>query len=87
MVTQREHTGDQSGEERLFGEISVVLLEVSLAGAGELDGSKLESTLLEAGDDRADQSALDTIRLDAGLVLGIICNIAMWRWDIRNETV
>jgi hypothetical protein len=53
-------TLDQAGEEGLAGEIGVVLLEVLLAGSGHLDANKLESTLLEAGDDGADQATLDT---------------------------
>jgi hypothetical protein len=35
-----------------------VLLEVLLAGASELDGDKLEATVLEALDDGADEAAL-----------------------------
>jgi hypothetical protein len=51
-------TGDQSGEEGLAGKVGVVLLEVLLSGADELDGSKLEAAVLEAGDDGANQAAL-----------------------------
>lgn len=39
-------------------------LEVLLAGGGELDGGELVPTLLEAGDDGANESALDTVGLD-----------------------
>jgi hypothetical protein len=42
-----------------------VLLEVLLSGGGKLDSSKLESTLLEAADDGANESTLDTVGLDA----------------------
>lgn len=42
-----------------------MLLEVGLARLGKLDGDELEATLLEAGDDGADEAALDTVRLDA----------------------
>jgi hypothetical protein len=35
-----------------------VLLEVLLGGSDELDGSKLEATVLEARDDGADQATL-----------------------------
>jgi hypothetical protein len=42
-----------------------VLLEVLLAGGGQLDGNKLEAAVLEAGDDGADQATLDAIRLDS----------------------
>ena len=46
-----------------------MLFEVLFAGSDEFDGGKLVSPLLEAADNRADQSALDTIRLDAGELL------------------
>jgi hypothetical protein len=36
-----------------------------LPGSDEFDGGKLISPLLKAADNRADQSTLDTIRLDA----------------------
>lgn len=35
-----------------------VLLEVLLAGGGELDGNELEATVLKAGDDGTDQATL-----------------------------
>lgn len=38
-----------------------MLLEVLLGGLGELEGNKLEATLLEAGDDGADETALDAV--------------------------
>ena len=41
-----------------------MLLKVLLAGGDELDGGKLEATLLEAAEDGADKSTLDTIGLD-----------------------
>ena len=41
-----------------------VLLEVLLAGGDELDGGELVAAVLEAGDDGANESALDTIGLD-----------------------
>lgn len=41
-----------------------MLLEVGLSRLGKLDGDKLEATLLKAGDDGADEAALDTVRLD-----------------------
>jgi hypothetical protein len=53
-----KHTGNKSGEEGLGGQILVVLLEVLLAGAGELDGGELEATVLETLDDGADESTL-----------------------------
>jgi hypothetical protein len=52
------HVGDETGEERLAGEVGVVGLEVLLGGGDELDGGKLEAALLEALDDGADQAAL-----------------------------
>ena len=51
-------TGDQTGEEGLASEISVVLLEVLLAGSAELDGSELEAAVLEAGDDGTNEATL-----------------------------
>jgi hypothetical protein len=54
------HTLNQAGEEGLASKVGVVLLEVLLAGSGHLDANKLESTLLEAGDDGTDQATLDT---------------------------
>lgn len=43
------HEGNETGEEGLSGEVSVVLLEVLLGGGGELGAQELVSTLLEAG--------------------------------------
>lgn len=37
----RVHVGNEAGEERLVGQVGVVLLEVLLARGGELDGGKL----------------------------------------------
>lgn len=41
----------------------LTLLEVLGGGVDELEGDELEATLLEAADDVADESALDTVRL------------------------
>jgi hypothetical protein len=54
-------TGDQTGEEGLASEISVVLLEVLLAGSDELDSSELEAAVLEAGDDGANEATLGAV--------------------------
>lgn len=51
-------TGDKTLEEGLGGEVSVVSLEVLLAGGGELHSDELEATVLEARDDGADQATL-----------------------------
>ena len=51
-------TGDETLEEGLASEVSVVLLEVLLGGGGELHGNELEATVLEARDDGANQAAL-----------------------------
>lgn len=66
------HIGNETWEEGLVGEILIVLLEMSLGWGGELDGGKLEATVLEAGDYGADQATLDAIRLDSneGLLVG-----------------
>jgi len=61
----RVHVRDQTSEERLVAEVSVVLLEVLLAGGGELNGSHLEALRLEARDDGANQTPLHTVRLDS----------------------
>lgn len=42
-----------------------MLLEVFLGGRNHLQGNELVSSLLEAADDVADESALDTIWLDS----------------------
>lgn len=52
------HVGNETREEGLAGEVGVVGLEVLLGGGDELDGGKLETTLLEALDDGADQATL-----------------------------
>lgn len=57
-VRERQLTGDETLEEGLGGEISVVLLEVVLARGGELHGNELEATVLEARDDGANESTL-----------------------------
>jgi hypothetical protein len=52
---------DESGEERLGGEVLVVLVK-ELAGRGsELEGDKLVAALLEARDDLADEATLDAV--------------------------
>jgi hypothetical protein len=53
-----QHVGDETLEEGLGGEVLVVLLEVLLAGGGELHGNELEAAVLEARDDGADESTL-----------------------------
>ena len=42
-------------------------LEVLLGGVDELEGDQLETALLEAGDDLADEVALNAVRLCGGL--------------------
>ena len=59
-----DHVFNEAFEEALAGEIRVMLLHVLLAGRADLHGDELESLLLEAGDDLADESALDAIGLD-----------------------
>lgn len=55
------HTCDETLEEGLLAQIGVVLLEVLLGRGDELDGSELVTSLLEPGDNLADQAALDAI--------------------------
>ena len=47
-----------------MGEVSVVLLQVFAAWAGQLQCDKLETLVLKSLDDLADESTLDAIRLD-----------------------
>lgn len=65
QVGDSGHTGNKTLEERLVRKIFVVLLEMLLAGSDELDGDKLVAAFLEAGDDIADQPALDAVGLDS----------------------
>lgn len=60
----RRHVFDQAREERLALEVLVVLLEVVLTGLDQLHSHKLVTTVLKALNDLADQTALDTVRLD-----------------------
>jgi len=71
----RGHVGDETGEERLGAQILVVLLEVLLGGGDELETNELEATVLEAGDDCANQAALNAIWLNGneGLLRRHIC--------------
>jgi hypothetical protein len=55
----RKLTGDEALEEALAGEVGVVLLEVILAGGGELQGNELEATVLEARDDGTNEATLE----------------------------
>lgn len=57
------HVLEQRGEEGLLLEVLVVLSEELLVGVGQLDGDKLETSLLESVEDRSDESSLDTVGL------------------------
>jgi hypothetical protein len=59
-----EHVLNQSREELLAAEVSIVLLEELLRRAHQLHGLKLEALGLEASDDVADKAALDAVRLN-----------------------
>ncbi len=59
----RGHVLEEAGEEGLGLEVLVVLTEESLLGLGELDGNKLEATLLETAEDGGNEATLDTIGL------------------------
>ena len=63
------HVGNETGEERLAGEVGVVGLEVLLGGGDQLDGRELEAAVLEALDDGADQAALRRRRCVRGVLL------------------
>ena len=72
VVTLPDHAADGAGsgvlnetsEERLAGEISVVLLEHLLTGSAQFHGDELESLGLESGNDLTDEASLDTVGLD-----------------------
>ena len=55
----RKLTGDEALEEALAGEVGIVLLEVLLAGGGELHSNELEATVLEARDDGTNEATLE----------------------------
>lgn len=59
----RTHVVQETREERLLLKISVVFTEKFFRGLSKLDGNKLEATLLESGNDRSNESTLDTVRL------------------------
>lgn len=56
--------GNESFEERLAGEISVVLLELLSTWGGELQSNELETLSLEASYDLTNKTTLDAIGLD-----------------------
>ena len=58
------HILDESSEEALGGQISVVVLEKFLGSLHELHGDELESFVLEPLDDLPDNAAVDAVRLD-----------------------
>merc|ERR1719186_458972 len=58
------HVGDESTEESLAGEVSVVLLQVLHGGLHHFHGNQLEPLLLKERDNLANQATLDTIGLD-----------------------
>lgn len=52
------HVGQKSREERLVGQVLVVLLEELGGGIHQLQGDELVALLLKASNDLADQAAL-----------------------------
>jgi len=58
------HTCNETLEERLRGEIFVVLLKMFLGRRDHLQGYQFVSSLLESGHDVSNKSALDAIWLD-----------------------
>ena len=84
VVTLPNHAADwagggvlnESSEESLSGEVRVVLLELSLSWLAEFHGNKLESFLLESGDDGSDEASLDTVWLDHD-VGSFLCHSSM----------
>jgi hypothetical protein len=59
------------------GGARTVLLEVSLAGSGELDGNELEATVLEARQDGANQATLDAIGLDSNEASTVLAGLVL----------
>jgi len=58
------HVLDESREERLGGQVGVVLLQKLFISLHEFHGNELESLLLKSLDDFTNESTLDTVRLD-----------------------
>lgn len=58
------HVGEETWEEWLALEVSVVGLELLVSWLGELETDELESLLLESADDFSDESSLDSVWLD-----------------------
>jgi hypothetical protein len=58
------HEVDETIEEWLSLEISVVSFEMGLRGLNKLHSKKLESLLFESLNDGSDETSLHTIRLD-----------------------
>ena len=86
------HVLDEPGEERLLGEISVVVLQKLGGGLHELHGHELEALVLEPLDDLSADAAMDGVRLDhdegslgiAGhFVLYKVCNKVIC--DIKHQ--
>jgi hypothetical protein len=87
----RGHVLDETGEEGLFLEVGVVLLEVSLAGRDELHGGELEAAALEARDDLTDETCVRA-KVFSLLGLGAVERVEMGcspRWTpsgLRGES-
>jgi hypothetical protein len=79
LIRARQLTGNETLEEGLGGEISVVLLEVLLAGGGELHSNELEATVLEARDDGANESTLvEIVSICCAIVQALHSSSWMW---------
>ena len=66
-----------------------MLLEVLLAGGDQLDGDELIAAALEAGEDGADETALDAVRLDgdeAGKGISTSVSVVWLRCDSDMRT-
>jgi len=81
-----EHVLDQTGEELLFAQVRVVLLQVLLAGGHELHGGEPEALLLEALDDFANEATLDAVGLDhdVGALGGHDCGLEFFDFVNRG---
>lgn len=77
------HVGDEAGEEGLGGQVLVVLLQQRLGGRHHLQRHQLQALALEAGDDLANQAALDACKtMDTGNKKAADWRVEAdtWRW-------
>lgn len=74
-----KHVRQQGWEEWLLSQVGVVGLQQGLSWGNELDTDELETSVLESTEDRGDQTSLDTVWLERGLVAG-----GSGKWSLRT---